>query len=335
MRILFTTLLLLLLQAASAQPDSVRRFVDSALSLMQTRSLYADNLDWQKVGDSARKLAAGATSYADAGAAIKFAFNLLGDKHGWLVLAGEQYVNPFMRRDNSRINEATRSVITKPAVRQATLQGQYAYLSIPFFGGQTTKGMNDFAQRIQDSLGKALPQKPKGIIIDLRLNGGGNMYPMVVGVSNVLGNGRFTESVNGNGEVDGSFEMKDYTITLLDTMVVRLQKTHGNLENLPVAVLIGPATGSSGEQLAIILSLRKNTVLIGEPTAGYVTGNNGFLLPGNENGLVLAESYTKDSQGKVYKTDVEPALSITGGDNFTDLKQDKKIQAALEWLSKK
>jgi C-terminal processing protease CtpA/Prc len=174
----------------------------------------------------------------------------------------------------------------------------------------------------------------KGIIIDLRLNGGGNMYPMIVGISNVIGNGKFTGSVNSQGDNEGWLEMKDHTITLLDTLVIKLQRSCGNLESKPVAVLIGPATGSSGEQLAIILSLRKKTILIGEPTAGYVTGNNGYLLPGHENGIVLAESYTIDRKGKIYLKDVAPAIRFNGGDNFIELTEDEKIKAAIEWINK-
>ena len=315
--------------------DSVRVFVDSALNIMQNKSLFSKNLDWKKIRDTVKYMTNEATTYQESAPAIKFAFNLLNDKHGWLVLNDESYINPFLARDNSRINEATKSVIIKPAIKCAVLKKQYAYLSIPFFGGQSSKSMNDFAQRIQDSLCKVVLPATKGIIIDLRLNGGGNMYPMVIGVSNLLPDGKLTESVNSNGDVDGAFILKNRSITLLDTIIVRLKRTCGDLQKIPLAVLIGPATGSYGEQLAIVLSTRKNTMLIGENTAGYVTANNGFLLPGNNNGIVIGESYTKDKTGKVYLDDVVPGVRVIGGDDFINLLNDKKIAAAINWLSGK
>jgi carboxyl-terminal processing protease len=315
--------------------DSVRIFVDSALNIMQNRSLFAKNLDWKVVRDSAHKLAENASTYIEAAPALKFAFNLLNDKHGWLVINDENYFNPFMFRDNSRINEETRREIVKHNIRTAVIQNQYAYLSVPFFGGQTLKGMNSFAQQLQDSLCKSISASTRGIIVDLRLNGGGNMYPMVVGLSNIIGDGKFTESVNSEGDSDGELLVKNHSVTLLDTMVVQLNKSCGNLQNLPLAILIGPATGSSGEQLAIVLSTRRNSMLIGENTAGYVTGNNGFLLPGTNNGIVLGESYTRDRNGKIYDTDVAPYLKRIGGDNFLDLSKDNKVQAAIEWMKKK
>jgi hypothetical protein len=326
---------LLPLLCGAQKADSVRVFIDSALNIMQNRSLFAKNLDWKKIRDTVRFMTKEATTYEEAAPAIKFAFNLLNDKHGWLVLNDESYINPFLARDNSRINEATKSVITKPAVKCAVLQKQYAYLSIPFFGGQSSKAMNDFAQRIQDSLCKVVSPATKGIIIDLRLNGGGNMYPMVIGISNLLPDGKLTESVNSNGDIDGAFILKNRSVTLLDTITVRLKRTCGDLQKIPLAVLIGPATGSSGEQLAIVLSTRKNTMLIGENTAGYVTANNGFLLPGNNNGIVIGESYTKDKTGKVYLDDVVPGVRLIGGDDFTNLLNDKKIAAASNWISGK
>ena len=118
-------------------------------------------------------------------------------------------------------------------------------------------------------------------------------------------------------------------------MEICLRRPCGKLQQIPVAVLIGPATGSAGEQLAIILSTRKNTVLVGENTAGYVSGNNGFLLPGTNNGIVIGESYTRDRNGKIYAEDVSPAIKVTGGDDFLNLLNDKKLIAAINWLSGK
>jgi carboxyl-terminal processing protease len=330
--------LFLLLQIAIASPaqsnDSVQVFVDSALNIMRHRSIFAAPLNWDAIRDSAHKIAANATSYSEAAPAIQFAFNLLHDKHGWLEINGIQYSNPFLKHDNSRINEQTMKAIVRAPIKSTVLEKHYAYLAIPFTNGQTKEKMNSFAQQVQDSLCKVITSSTRGIVIDLRLNGGGNVFPMIIGIINVLGDGTYTESVNSLGEKNGELIIKGQKITLLDTIVVKLKKNCGDLTRLPVAVLTGPATGSSGEQLAIILSMRKNTVLLGENTAGYTTGNNGFLLPGTDNGIVIGESYTRDKSGKVYLGEVSPAIPVIGGDDFQDLNKDKKIQAALQWLKK-
>ncbi|HJW16372.1 MAG TPA: S41 family peptidase [Flavisolibacter sp.] len=333
LRLLLLPFLLHLAIACRAQSnDSVRVFVDSALNVMQRRSIFAAPLNWDVIRDSVHKIAAKANSYAEAAPAVQFAFNQLQDKHGWLELNGVQYFNPFVKRDNSRINEQTLKAIVRAPIKSTVLEKDYAYLAIPFTNGQTKEKMNAFAQQVQDSLCKVVSAATKGLVIDLRLNGGGNVFPMIIGIINVLGDGTYTESVNSLGEKEGELVIKGQQITLLDTIIVKLQKSCGDLTRLPVAVLTGPATGSSGEQLAIILSIRKNTILIGENTAGYTTGNNGFLLPGADNGIVIGESYTRDKAGKIYLGEVSPSIVVPGGDNFIDLTKDNKIQAALKWL---
>lgn len=332
-KFLLSFLLLQLAIASGAQTnDSVRIFVDSALNIMQHRSVFSPPLNWETIRDSVHKLSARATSYAEAAPSIQFAFNLLQDKHGWLELNGVQYFNPFLKRDNSRINEQTMKAIVRAPIKSAVLEKYFAYLAIPFTNGQTKEKMNRFAQQVQDSLCKVVSSSTRGLVIDLRLNGGGNVFPMIIGIVNVLGDGTYTESVNSLGEKEGELVIKGQQITLLDTIVVKLQKNCGDLTRLPLVVLTGPATGSSGEQLAIILSMRKNTILMGENTAGYTTGNNGFLLPGTDNGIVIGESFTRDKAGKIYMGEVTPSIPVPGGDNFIDLVKDKKIQAALQWL---
>ena len=64
--------------------DSVRSYVDSALNLMQNNSAYSKNVNWRMIRDSAHLLAANAKTYSEAAPALKYAFNKLGDKHGWL-----------------------------------------------------------------------------------------------------------------------------------------------------------------------------------------------------------------------------------------------------------
>src|SRR6476620_2589174 len=88
-RFLLSFLLLQLANSSGAQTnDSVRVFVDSALNIMQRRSIFSHPLNWETIRDSVHTLSARATSYSEAAPSIRFAFNLLQDKHGWLELNG-------------------------------------------------------------------------------------------------------------------------------------------------------------------------------------------------------------------------------------------------------
>src|SRR3954451_24770410 len=68
-------------------PDSIKRYIDSALYLMQTKSLNGKNLNWNQIQDTTYLKAAGAKSYKEAFPAIAYAFQQLKDYHG--VVAGE------------------------------------------------------------------------------------------------------------------------------------------------------------------------------------------------------------------------------------------------------
>ncbi|RYY93395.1 MAG: hypothetical protein EOO11_19795 [Chitinophagaceae bacterium] len=196
--------------------------------------------------------------------------------------------------------------------------------------------MNRYAQQISDSLCKNVGPGTRGLIIDLRLNGGGNSHPMHQGLAAVYGNRSLSEGIDGRGRSTGTFAVRNGRVTVHgnygDSIVLAAPKGCGDLSGLPVVILLSPVTGSSAEQLAIAFTSRPRTVLIGERTAGYVTSNNGFILPGTDNGIVLAESLTRNVHGKLFADDVRPDIEVIGGDDFMDRAKDKKIQAAVKWL---
>ncbi|MFT3824668.1 MAG: S41 family peptidase [Chitinophagaceae bacterium] len=326
-------LLLFSLPGKAQQPDSVKHLIDSTLHLMQQQSMYTKSVNWKNVYDSTYLLAGNAKTYEEAVPALRYAFDALHDHHGWLVINGKDYRNSHYIPDTNRINPATKATIAKGGKFYAgTIEKYYTYLSIPFFSGNSATGMHWFAQTLQDSLCKYSNTGTKGFIIDLRLNGGGNMYPMYAGIANLFSNGLIGSFIDHTGKETGNWSIKNNGVLLNDSILVQLERTCGNYSKFPVAVLTGPLTGSAGECIAFGLGARKNTRLFGETTAGFVTTNNGFLLPGTDNGIVLAVGLMKDHNGRIARENIKPDVSIIGGDNFEDRANDKKIQTALQWL---
>jgi C-terminal processing protease CtpA/Prc len=316
---------------ANAQSDSIRQFMDSALALMQQHSMYAKKLNWTNVRDSTFKLAAAATNYTETAPALQYAFDKLGDKHGWLVINDVEYRNIALQPKDNRVSKNMAEAASKGArIYSGVVAGKYAYISVPFFGGQDTTSMNAFAQHLQDSLCSVVTADTKGVILDLRLNAGGNSFPMILGVSNLYG--KVPKNKSGTGNYN-NWNIESNTLWVNESFHVRLQRGCGDLSHLPVAVLVGPVTGSSGEFIAIGFSTRPKTLLIGERTAGYTTSNNGYLLPGVNNGIVLAEGVAEDAAGKPYPDGIVPALVIPG-DNFFNREKDPKVQSAVRWLQK-
>jgi carboxyl-terminal processing protease len=333
MKYVLSICLLFSFSVKAQNADSVRVLIDSALNIMQYKSVFGSKLDWQSIRANTYELASDAKTYQDAIPALRYAFDQLKDKHGWLVINDSTYGLRGYKADTGRLSQNIKAAALKgPRVYTEAVSADIAYISVPFFGGQTTAGMNAFAQKIQDSLCKNINSRTKGIIIDLRLNAGGNMYPMFVGVSNVLGDGVVAKTMDSKKNTTSVTELKNGSMTLLDTMLIRLKSTCGDLSRLPVAILTGPVTGSAGECLAVGFKGRQNTVLIGEETAGFTSANEGFYLPGTGNAIVTAMDFVHDRNGNEYRESVQPDIKVVG-DDFFNRNNDPKIRAALKWFS--
>lgn len=320
-------------QARKTGADSVARLIDTVLQFGQKASLYRANVDWKRVGDSVRKAAANAKSIKEAMPAMKLFYTLLQDHHGFTLYERKYYGwNPPRPKLDTTIY---RSLIkqmkqtNKPFAR--VFNNDCGYLSIPD-NNPTQRGDNEkIAAEIQQALNSIHPEQLKGLIIDLRLNPGGSMFPMLGGIMNVFAEGKlgtFIDPVTKQGEEWGRRGNTFYDGAEIG---YTLTKTLPDLHKLSIVVLIGPKTASSGEATAISLKGRKKTYFIGENTGGYTTGNSSIQFSPNT-GIFLATSVEADRNGNVYLEHVTPDLQIIGGDNFSTLSNDKKVAAGLRWL---
>ena len=157
---------------------------------------------------------------------------------------------------------------------------------------------------------------------------------MMAGLSDLIGEGKTGGFLTPDKKPDGDWIVKK-GIFYVDSVRVSTVGYAGYpiRKNIPIAVLIGSYTASSGEMTAIATIGRKSSVRIGEYSAGYTTSNLGFTLNGYS-GLNLAVDYAADRNGKIYPKRLEPEVSILGGDNFESLKDDLKIKRAVSWLKK-
>ncbi|RZM28577.1 MAG: hypothetical protein EOO88_08390 [Pedobacter sp.] len=320
-------------QRSKAGADSVTLLIDTVLKFAEQKSLYRANVNWKTLGDTVRKAAAKAGSIKESMPAMKLFYTLLKDHHGFALYERKYYGwNPPRAKLDTTIYRALLKQMkqkNKPFAR--VFNNDYGYLSIPD-NNPTQWGDNEkIATEIQQALAEIHPEKLKGLIIDLRLNPGGAMFPMLGGIMNVFADGKlgtFVDPVTKTGEEWGK---RGNVIYDGDETAYTLTKTLPDLHNLHIVVLIGPNTGSSGEATAISLKGRKNTYFIGEHTSGYTTANSSIQFSYNT-GIFLATSVEADRNGTVYLNHVKPDFQIIGGDNFTTLSSDKKVIAGLEWL---
>ncbi|MFC0610168.1 S41 family peptidase [Rufibacter quisquiliarum] len=164
-----------------------------------------------------------------------------------------------------------------------------------------------------------------GWIVDLRHNGGGNMWPMIAGLNALVEDGTAGYFVQGklkipwlneNGKINGKQKP-------VNTYKIKNKK-------VKIAILFDGKTGSSGEMTVVSFLRLPNVKSFGQKSAGYTTANYNFPLS-NGGQLLLARTYVMDRTGKSYKGEITPDLAVS---DLSNTKNDNVIKTAIEWLSK-
>jgi hypothetical protein len=319
-------------------PDSVKKYIDSALYLMQTKSLNGKHLNWNVIRDSAIMKATEAKSYKAAFPAIAYAFRQLKDYHG--VVAGEDTFYrypPPVNFDEALSPGIKKEFLKGPKIATTFFDGSIAYLRIPGMNVTRQEDIDDRANKLRDSLCMLLNRNPKSIIIDLRMNTGGNSAPMVSGIGPIFNISLLGYGVDRDGNLLGAVKLKEGI--LLDengNKVVNIKNTCTLNKAIPIAVLIGPSTVSSGEILAAYLKQQANVKLFGEPTPGFCNATEGFPFMNDKGYLLLSVNRIADARKHVYQDMlVRPDINIKSADNYDNLIADPTVKAALKWLNAK
>lgn len=308
---------------------------DSIYDVIKKSSIHSKNANWTNIGDGFAKRLKAAKNDIDSIKSFVYVFEQLNDYHSAVIYKGNYFTN-YPTFDDSTLKYLS-PLVALSNQRSGkffaeTLSDKYLYIQV---NSVQAMGANIslFAQILSDTLSRYITNKTKGVVLDLRLNGGGQFSSMVAGLSPLLGDIYIGGGVNSDSIQTMTFKLKNGNIFLNDYQMTSIQpKINRDLKNLPVAVIIGPATRSSGSILGIAFKGRPKTVFIGENTAnGYTTSNDYFPF-GNNLFLNLSTTNSIDRNNKIYKDVVTPDIIIKGGDNFISIKDDDKVKAALRWL---
>jgi carboxyl-terminal processing protease len=311
--------------------------VDSIYSFIKRNSIHRNNVNWEIIDKGFKKKLSLAKTDIDSIKGFIYVFDQLKDFHSSITFNGRQFSNypefddstlkyliPLVNLSNQRTGIFTARILPE----------NFLYLQVP--GVQAWgNNVNVFAQKLSDSLCKYMSAATRGIVLDLRLNDGGQFTSMASGLSLLLGENYIGGGVNIELKRLNKFSIKKKNLWInQNQMTTVIHKNNINLSKLPVAILIGPNTRSSGSILAISFKGRKNTILIGDSTAnGYTTGNEYFSF-GSDLFLNLSTSFSIDRNKKVYKLSVPPDIFIRGEDDFINIENDKKVKVALKWLTR-
>ena len=224
-------------------------------------------------------------------------------------------------------------VPTKTSVNVAPIghliDDSYGYLKIEGFEGDEAL-QKKLATDIQDVIASLDQGHLKGWIVDLRLNGGGNMHPMIAGLGPLLGNGDLGSFLGPNENPKWSY--RDGSEIVGKETQVTIKPYLLKNTNLPIAILISPMTASSGEATAISFIGAPHTTVIGTPSAGLTTGNTMETLSDGA-AINLCECVEADRTGKKYGGSITPKLIVKDDWSKFGSPKDPVILAAKKWLA--
>jgi C-terminal processing protease CtpA/Prc len=311
---------------------------DSIYQIIKKNSVYRNNVDWSKLDQDFRHTLDTAKTLKDTMNSFIAIFREFDDPHSALYFNNNYYgyrrksIDSLSKR-LSPLREKSRAENGK--VRTAFLEDKYVYIQIPSITAWGTQ-IDSFARVIDNGICSYPAKKVKGFIIDLRLNFGGNIYPMLAGLSSLLGNAYVGAERDIHGKINSRWEIKDGNFVQGGYRQTNIQSAcRTGYAGFRVVLLLSPITISSGSMTAVAFKGRPNTYFIGEPTGnGYTTVNSWTPLRDN---LVLnfATAFISDRNGIIYKTTVDPDLKMYEGNNFENLQEDDKIKVAVKWLRKR
>lgn len=157
----------------------------------------------------------------------------------------------------------------------ATIPATIGYVRVTSFGGTSDQALA-FADAIQATIRAADHDSIVGWVVDLRSNGGGNMWPMIAGIGPIFGEGLAGYFIGPAG-LESTWEYRSGASwsggvrAQSVTMPYALRK-----ERPKVAVLTDNGIGSSGEATLIAFLQRPNTRTFGTAPCGLSTANQGF-----------------------------------------------------------
>ena len=271
--------------------DANRQYVRKAIRIMDKQGLFADGPDW----DSAKTEALSATpaSMEEAQEVVRTAAKVAGGKHSFLQLAG------------SVVADATSEW---PAPEVSFSEGGIPVVSLPHFSGNHEEGV-----KYASAVLSAIPEDIPGVVIDLRGNTGGNMYPMIAAVHRFLPND------------DQTLRFRTRSRTQWIPLSYAVQSAGVQQQSrieCPVAILTDSLTASSGEATLICFRGLDYVRVFGGPTAGYASANQPFPLPGGDH-LVLTTGCDVARTGEVFCDDpIDP-----------DVLTETPLEDALEWIN--
>lgn len=180
--------------------------------------------------------------------------------------------------------------------------------------------INQFGDNTQHEFSKAISeillQRPKGVILDLRYNGGGYLDGSIDITSEFLENEKVVTIKKRNPEED-------------EVIYVNGQ---ARMANLPLAVLINKGSASASEIVAGAIQDHNRGIVIGEQSFGKGTVQSvENLVGGSSLRVTIAKWFTPNDQN-INETGITPDIIVERTIEDFENGRDPQLNKALEYL---
>lgn len=281
-------------------PPSPERYAVAVLDIAQQRGIHASSPEFAEARSAAEQAAEQADDVSEIHDELNVALEAAGGKHSRLQTPDE-------------MQEGLARPAAQPGV---TTEGGVATAAVP--AHRVEHDSQTYADTLARGLHDATENGACGVVVDLRGNGGGDMGPMVAGLSALIPDGPAMHFVDRHSEqpviVEGNSVQGGGSPVSADGV---------GKYSVPVAVLGDDGTGSSGEMTMLAFRGLENSRSFGETTAGYTSANMVFDMPDGAQ-VMITVAQVRDRTGNVFNdTPIGPDMPTDG--DPTD--------AAKHWLA--
>lgn len=271
-------------------------YVRHCIRLLDRDGLYADSPEWKAKKKEVLASAKTISTMDEAHSCVEEAGYVAGGKHTFL-----------------RAPVTDTAIFPEQAPEVRMIEEGILHVVLPAHTGEKVRD-SLYIHTVFDYLQEHLDAR--GIIVDLRENTGGNMYPMITAVSPLLPDGVILKfkSRDRMSPITLEYVVKSYQIA---------PDSIGKIpSSTPIAILTSPHTGSSGEATLLCFRGLDNVRTFGGPSAGYASGNVTHLLADGYK-LAITRSCDVARTGEVFCNDpIEP-----------DVPTETPLEEAVRWIT--
>ncbi len=229
---------------SSDDESTPAEYLTEVLDAVEEQAYYADRVDWDQWRADAAAEAATAQVTADTYGFVQRLLNELGDDHSFFV--------PPSSGDGETVLE-----LPFIAPEGSVDADSIGWLNLPAYSSDDLWGA-EYVDAAHDVLAAAAC----GWIVDLRFNGGGNLYPMLAALAPLLGPGPLLGYRDRHGRTDSWMIDDDGTVVADGWPPPPRSDPIRFIVGSPIAVLHGSGTASSGEGVVMALRGRQGCAIV-------------------------------------------------------------------------